>query len=70
MKNNHSEISSKKLFSPLELLDYICAILNSPSYRKKYRVFLKKGFPKVPYPKNQLNYKLLVNFGKELRLLQ
>lgn len=37
-------------FSPLDLLDYIYAVLHSPNYREKYKEFLKIDFPRVPYP--------------------
>ena len=40
-------------FTPLNILDYIYAVLHSPNYREKYKEFLKIDFPRVPYPKNQ-----------------
>jgi len=55
--------------SPENIFDYIYAILHSPSYRKKYKEFLKIDFPCVPYPKNKKSFKKLVAFGAELRLL-
>ncbi|MCZ7612128.1 MAG: hypothetical protein M5T52_00890 [Ignavibacteriaceae bacterium] len=51
------------------MLDYIYAVLHSPSYRKKYKEFLKIDFPRVPYPKNKESFKKLVTLGTELRLL-
>ncbi len=41
---------SKDTFSPIDILDYIYAVLHSPSYRSKYINFLRIDFPKVPYP--------------------
>ena len=38
-------------FAPIDVLDYIYAVLHSPSYREKYKEFLKIDFPRVPYPK-------------------
>jgi len=61
--------NSKNSFSPMDLLDYIYAILHSPSYREEYRDFLKTDFPKVPYPKDQDIFWKLVEYGKELRKL-
>jgi len=52
---------------PEEILDYIYAVLHSPSYRKKYKEFLKIDFPRVPYPKDKNTYKELVKLGTELR---
>ncbi|NJD22966.1 MAG: DNA methyltransferase [Melioribacter sp.] len=55
--------------TPEEILDYIYAVLHSPSYREKYKEFLKIDFPRVPYPKDKKTFKELVAFGTELRLL-
>jgi hypothetical protein len=55
--------------SPEDILDYIYAILHSPSYREKYKEFLKIDFPRVPYPKDKKSFDKLVAFGTELRLL-
>ncbi len=37
-------------FAPIDILDYIYAVLHSPAYREKYKEFLKIDFPRVPYP--------------------
>jgi predicted helicase len=42
---------SDDTFAPIDLLDYIYAVLHSPTYREKYKEFLKIDFPRVPYPK-------------------
>ncbi len=39
-------------FAPIDVLDYIYAVLHSPTYREKYKEFLKIDFPRVPYPKD------------------
>jgi predicted helicase len=52
--------------SPEDIFYYIYAVLYSPSYREKYKEFLKKDFPRVPYPKNAKSFKKLVAFGTEL----
>lgn len=54
-------------FAPIDILDYIYAILHSPSYRDKYKEFLKIDFPKIPYPKNKETFWQLVNHGGEIR---
>ena len=43
--------------------------MHSPSYREKYKEFLKIDFPRVPYPKDKETFIQLVKFGTELRLL-
>ncbi len=59
--------TTQHTFAPIDLLDYIYSVLHSPSYRKKYKEFLKIDFPKVPYPKNKETFWLLVNLGSQLR---
>ncbi len=54
-------------FSPLDILDYIYAVLHSPTYREKYKEFLKIDFPRVPYPKDQDSFWQLVKLGGEIR---
>lgn len=48
-------------------MDYIYAVLHSPTYREKYKEFLKIDFPRVPYPKNPQTFWQLVKLGGELR---
>ena len=52
---------------PLDILDYIYAILHSPSYREKYKEFLKIDFPRVPYPTDVEEFWQLVLIGSEIR---
>lgn len=54
-------------FAPIDLLDYIYAVLHSPTYREKYKEFLKIDFPRVPYPKDVATFQQLVKLGSELR---
>ncbi len=54
-------------FAPIDLLDYIYAVLHSPSYRETYKEFLKIDFPRVPHPKNAATFWQLVALGGELR---
>jgi len=59
--------SNKSSFNELNLFDYIYAILHSPTYREKYKEFLKTDFPKIPYPTNKDKFFKLVEFGEKLR---
>jgi len=58
---------NKNTFAPIDILDYIYAVLHSPTYREKYKEFLKIDFPRVPYPKNKETFWQLVKLGGELR---
>jgi predicted helicase len=61
------ETHSKTFISPVDILDYIYAILYSPTYRQKYKEFLKMDFPRIPYPKDKDTFWLLIELGSELR---
>lgn len=54
-------------FSPIDILDYIYAVLHSPTYREKYKEFLKIDFPKIPYPKDTKTFWELVALGSQIR---
>ena len=58
---------SKNTFAPLDILDYIYAVLHSPSYREKYKEFLKIDFPRVPYPKDKKKFWQFVKLGGTIR---
>ena len=54
-------------FAPIDLLDYIYAVLHSPNYREKYKEFLKIDFPRIPAPLDPGKFWQLVKLGGELR---
>jgi predicted helicase len=56
-------------FAPIDMLDYIYAVLHSPSYREKYKEFFKIDFPRVPYPKDAKTFWKLVKMGGEIRTI-
>lgn len=58
---------SEETFAPIDILDYIYAILHSPSYREKHKDFLKIDFPKVPFPKDRATFFKLIKLGREIR---
>ena len=62
------EIIGMKL-KPLDFIDYIYAVLHIPSYRTKYKEFLKIDFPRIPYPKSKDQFFTLAKMGGELRQL-
>jgi len=63
----NSQTAEENMLCPIDILDYIYAVLHSPSYREKYKEFLKIDFPRVPYPKNQRQLIDLVDLGSQLR---
>ena len=67
--NNNAELRDdfKQTFAPIDVLDYIYAVLHSPDYREKYKEFLKIDFPRVPYPKDATVFWQLVALGGALR---
>ena len=54
---------------PQALFDYIYAVLHSPSYRERYKEFLKIDFPRIPYPTDWEKFRDLAELGEELRQL-
>lgn len=63
------ESDAENAFAPIDVLDYIYAILFSPNYREKYKDFLKSDFPYIPYPKDRDTFFALIKLGGELREL-
>ncbi len=66
-KDASTSSASVNTFAPIDLLDYIYAVLHSPSYREKYKEFLKIDFPRVPYPSDKEKFWQLVKLGAEIR---
>ena len=57
----------KDTFAPIDVLDYIYAVLHSQKYRETYKEFLKIDFPKVPYPTDKEKFWKLVALGTKIR---
>ena len=57
----------KNLLNPIDILDYIYAVLHSPTYREKYKEFLKIDFPRIPFPKDKNTFWQLVKLGGKIR---
>jgi predicted helicase len=55
----------RQSFAPIDILDYIYAVLHS--YREKNKEFLKLDFSRVPYPADTDTFWKLVKLGGELR---
>jgi predicted helicase len=65
--NYNEQTEETNQLYPIDILDYIYAVLHSPTYREKYKEFLKIDFPRVPYPKNPRQFIDLVDLGSQLR---
>jgi len=52
--------------TPEDIFHYIYAVLNDPTYRKKYAAFLKMDFPRIPLPKDAAHFRRMVGFGERL----
>ena len=69
LKFTFEKIENRNTFAPIDIFDYIYAILHSPSFREKYKEFLKIDFPRIPYPENKETFWYLVKLGGELRTI-
>ena len=56
-------------FGPLDVLDYIYAVLHSHRFRSTYLEFLKYDFPRIPYPQDSGYFKRMKAYGRILREL-
>lgn len=54
---------------PEDIFDYIYAVLHCPTYRSRYKEFLKIDFPRVPFTSNPSLFWKLITLGREIRLI-
>ena len=59
--------TSREELTPEDIFDYIYGVLHSPSYRTKFKEFLKVDFPRIPYPKDLGEFERFRAAGRELR---
>ncbi len=59
----HSEMLATNIF------DYIYGVLHSPTYRERYKEFLKVDFPRIPYPQDAAAFEHFRRYGEQLRRL-
>ena len=52
--------------TPEDIFNYIYAVLYSPTYREKYKEFLKIDFPRIPYPTSTSTFHALAALGAQL----
>mgnify|MGYP002624231764 FL=1 len=63
------DTADQRTFLPLDLLDYIYAVLHSRRYRKTYHECLQDGFPTIPYPDNAEYFRHMAGLGGQIRRL-
>ena len=63
---NACELTKGYTFAPVDILDYIYAVLHSPTKREEQKS-QKLNFLLIPYPKNHETFWQLVQTGGELR---
>jgi len=66
---NYAQNDNLHITTPEQIFDYIYGVLHTPSYREKYREFLKIDFPRIPYPENKAEFERIVAIGNKLRKL-
>jgi len=54
---------------PEDVFDYVYGVLHSPAYRATYETFLKNDFPRVPVPRDNNEWDMVIGFGRRLREL-
>ena len=67
LKFTNEKEDTPNTFAPIDILDYIYAVLHSPTYRETYKEFLKIDFPHVPAPLDHVKFNQLIKLGSELR---
>jgi predicted helicase len=68
--SNEKSISSTEtidIIAPIDILDYIYAVLHSSIYRAEYKDFLREEFPIIPYSQDRRSFWQLVMLGGKLR---
>ena len=50
-------------YTPEEILGYIYAVLNAPTYRGRYAEFLRIDFPRIPFPEQAEDFEALSVLG-------
>ena len=58
---------SQDSFSPIDIIDYVYAVLYSHKYRKEYADDLKINYPQIPYPYQTNYFWKMVGYGEKLR---
>ncbi|MDA1050000.1 MAG: hypothetical protein O3C40_05910 [Planctomycetota bacterium] len=63
------ESSADDQFCPTDVLHYIYALFNTPTYRKRYSESLRRDFPRVLIPASRSTWKTFCDIGERLTKL-
>lgn len=58
-----------KIIGPYDIIYYTYAIMNSETYREKYKEQLAMDFPIIPFPKSKESFLSLIQFGYEIKCI-
>ena len=64
--NPVNPVNPVQKLSPEDIFHYVYAVLHTPSYRSRYREFLKVDFPRIPYPSSAEEFRRLASIGEKL----
>lgn len=67
MQQDESQEREEGCFLPLDLIDYIYAVLHSRLYRQTYHECLQDGFPTIPYPTSADYFFQMAVLGSRIR---
>lgn len=66
MKYSESTTSTTEVFNEKDVFNYIYAVLYSGIYRKKYKEFINRNFPRIPFPKTKKFFMIIKELGERL----
>jgi predicted helicase len=69
--SHHSlkQADDQEKVSPLDILNYVYAVLHSTKYREEYKEFIKTDFPRIPAAKTTQGFWRMSKYGDKLREL-
>lgn len=53
-------------YTPEQLLGYVYAVLHAPAYQAQYGDFLRRDFPRIPFPETKEEFECLSRLGWDL----
>lgn len=57
----------KLSFAPVDIANYICAVLQNPLYKAQWERLPETVLPRIPYPKDAVGFWELVKLGEKFR---
>jgi hypothetical protein len=66
LEHGHGDGDGERTVGPEDVLGYMYAVLNSPSYRQSYGTFLMQDFPRVPLTGDRARFVRVASLGRQL----